>query len=209
LVLVNFGCGLSACEGWKNYDASPTLKVQRIWLIGNLAKRWVKPIFPQDAEYGDIVSGLPLDTGVADRVYCSHVLEHLSLSDFRRALSEVNRLMKPGAVFRGVLPDLAHEVAAYMADDSVDACSNFMRRTCLGVNDGSGGLFSSIRSLLGNSKHLWMWDYNGLAAELEAAGFVDIRTAIYGDSQCSEFVSIEEPDRWTNCLGFECRKSLF
>jgi hypothetical protein len=36
---VQYGSGpFSAPEGWKNYDASPTLKIQRIPLIGKLLK---------------------------------------------------------------------------------------------------------------------------------------------------------------------------
>jgi SAM-dependent methyltransferase len=204
---INFGCGLSAADDYVNYDSSPTLRLQRLPLIGSFAKSFVKPRFPDLVTYGNISKGLPEPSASADFVYCSHVLEHLSLADFRLALAEVFRILKPGGIFRGVLPDLESEVRAYLADDSVDACSRFMRSSSLGQEQRPSGLVGRLRSLIGNSQHLWMWDYKGIAAELEHTGFVEIRHAEYGDSRYPEFETVEDPDRWVNCLGFECRKS--
>ena len=43
------------------------------------------------------------------------------------------RVLKPGRVFRGVLPDLAYSVGRYIADKSESACSSFMSSTGLGT----------------------------------------------------------------------------
>ena len=64
-----------------------------------------------------------------------------------------------------------------------------------------------LRSWLGNSRHLWMWDYRSLAHRLAQAGFVDIRPARIGDSSEPAFADVESPERWQDSLGFECRKS--
>ena len=56
---VNFGCGLSVDVGWANYDASPTLRLQRLPIFAPLAKAWIKPRFPDVVCYGDIIRGLP------------------------------------------------------------------------------------------------------------------------------------------------------
>ena len=53
---VQYGCGLSAPVGWQNFDASPTLRLQKIPLIGKLVR---KVDFPSNVLYGDIVKGLP------------------------------------------------------------------------------------------------------------------------------------------------------
>ena len=206
MTMINFGCGLSVATDWINYDASPTMRLQRLPLVGTLAKSLVKPRFPDLVRYGDIARGMPEEACSADLVYCSHILEHLSLTDCRLALAEVLRILKPGGVFRGVLPDLEADVRAYLADPSADACSAFMRATSLGHVRRSLGLVGRLRALLGNSQHLWMWDYKGLAAELQSAGFVDIRRAQYNDSAYPAFVAIEDLGRWDACLGFECRK---
>lgn len=51
-----------------------------------------------------------------------------------------------------------------------------------------------------------MWDYKAIAAELEQAGFRDIRRAAFNDSQDVLFRDVEELSRWENCLGVECFK---
>ena len=89
---VQYGCGLSAPEHWINFDASPTLRLQRIPLFGKLAK---KVDFPKTVKFGDITKKLPgIKQGTCDAIYCSHVLEHLSLQDFRIALRHSFELLK-------------------------------------------------------------------------------------------------------------------
>ena len=204
-MFIQYGCGYSSPDGWRNFDASPTLRFERLPVIGKLYTKNDSP-FPANVEYGDIVRGLPLQDGSCDGVYCSHVLEHLSLSDCRTALKHTFKLLKPGGVFRLVLPDLEHSVRLYQQDESADAASSFMRETFLGQEQRARGLAGFVKSWLGNSQHLWMWDYKALAEELEAVGFVDIRRAEYGDSPEPKFKTVEEAVRWENCLGIECRK---
>lgn len=142
---VNFGCGLNVAADWVNFDASPTLRLQRLPLVGRVARALIRPPFPNLASFGDIVRGLPLSPDSVDLAYSSHVLEHLSLRDFRQALAEVLRILKPGGVFRGVLPDLEVEARTYLADLADDACSRFMQRTYLGVCDRQRGLSGLLR----------------------------------------------------------------
>lgn len=79
---VQYGAGLSEPPNWLNYDASPTLRAQRLSLLGALAHHFGGPKFPSDVIYGDISKGLPVADGNARGVYASHVLEHLSLREF-------------------------------------------------------------------------------------------------------------------------------
>ena len=208
MTFINFGCGLSVGAGWQNFDASPTLRLQRWPLVGMAARAWLAPQFPSEAQYGDVVMGLPVNGGSVELVYCSHVLEHLALDDLRLALAEVARIMKPGGIFRGVLPDLQNEVRVYLADPSEDACSRFMARTSLGLPVRRRGLLAHLRSLYGNSQHHWMWDYKGLQAELQVAGFVAVRRAQYGDSKHAPFAVVEDEARWRDALGFECLRAV-
>jgi len=39
-------------------------------------------------------------------VYASHVLEHLALDEFHRAIENTMRILEKGGVFRLVVPDL-------------------------------------------------------------------------------------------------------
>lgn len=74
---IHFGCGAHKFEGWINHDIDVDLKYR-----------------------------LPYDPDCADMVYCSHVAEHLNSHDAMGFFSEVHRILKPGGVFRVVVPTL-------------------------------------------------------------------------------------------------------
>jgi hypothetical protein len=204
---VQYGCGFTAPDGWINYDSSPTLRFERIPLLGKLYTRNSQR-FPGNVKYGDIVKGLPEAPDSCDAVYCSHVLEHLAYNDFIRALKNTYLILKPGATFRGVVPDLKAAVTDYLAQyDKQDAPANIlMQTTMLGVESRNKGLIGGIKGLYGNSKHLWMWDYKSLAFELDKIGFKNIRQAKYGDADDVQFSIVEEEDRFYKAAAFECKK---
>jgi hypothetical protein len=136
-------------------------------------------------------------------VYCSHVLEHLALLDLRTALRNVRRLLRPGGTFRLVLPDLEALARSYLSSADVSAAATFMEASHLGVRARASGIPGRLRASLGNSAHLWMWDYKGLAAELSSAGFVRVRRAEMRDNPDPRLAAVEEPGRWNNSLGME------
>ena len=201
---LQYGCGLSAPPDWMNYDASPSLRLQRLPIIGR-ARGLGAVRFPAQVRYGDIVKGIPVGDASCRAVYCSHVLEHLSLRDFRFALRNTHRLLKRGAIFRLVVPDLRAAAARYLADQSERAAPHFMTETFLGVTERSRSLGGLLRGWLGNSQHLWMWDYASLRHELELAGFSAARRAQLGDSEDPLFASVEDPTRWTDAVGIQCQ----
>lgn len=202
---VQYGCGLSAPKIWRNFDASPTLRFERLLVIGRLYRK-NKFRFPDNVEYGDIVKGLPVPVESCKGVYCSHILEHLSLNDFRVALRNTKKILQSGGIFRLVVPDLEYAAKRYIDNPSNDAALEFMRETSLGHESRTRGLRGLISAWLGNSQHLWMWDYKSIQQELENTGFVDVRRAYFGDSYDPMFETVEEKGRWENSLGIECRK---
>jgi len=202
---VQYGCGWSAPNGWQNFDASPTLRFERLPFIGRLHTK-NKSRFPNNIEWGDIIKGLPLPQNSCKGVYCSHILEHLSLNDFRIALRNTIKILEPGGIFRLVLPDLELSVRNYIENPSNDASLEFMNETSLGHETRARGFKGLLKVWLGNNLHLWMWDYKSIKLELEHAGFIEVRRATIGDSYDSYFGTVEELGRWENCLGVECRK---
>src|SRR5262245_50409478 len=171
-LLVQYGCGLSAPPSWLNFDASPSLVAQRIPIFGNwLRVMWNAPQFPREVRYGDIVKGLSLPAGSCSAIYCSHILEHLSLTDCRMALQNTWQYLDAEGIFRFVLPDLEHIATAYVQSHDSEAAHRLMRESLLGCEARPRGFAGLIRSWLGNSKHLWMWDYKSMAAELASIGF--------------------------------------
>jgi len=202
---VQYGCGWSAPEGWRNFDVSPTLRFERIPLVGRLYTK-NQERFPKGVQYGDIISGLPLADNSCQIVYCSHVLEHLALKDLRRALRNTYKILAVGGVFRFVVPDLEYAINTYAATPSHEAAVAFMRMTLLGREERVRHIRGIIREWLGNNHHLWMWDFKAIRFELQQAGFRCIRRAYFGDSHYAVFKEVEVPDRWKNCLGVECEK---
>ena len=207
MIKLNLGCGISVYDGWTNYDGSPTLWLQRINLIGPLFK-FIKPNFPKEVLYGNVLTKIPHRDNSVDLIYSSHMLEHLSLIDFKLEILEIYRLLKPGGVFRAVIPDLEYSIKEYIANEDPDANSKFLNETFLGIETRPKGLLEILRSNIGNSRHLWMWDFKGLFLELEKVGFINISRAFFQDSRIEDFKDVEDYDRWNNCLGFECQKPL-
>ena len=207
MVKLNLGCGLSTHDGWVNYDNSPRLKLQRLPLVGHFFKL-LKPTFPSEVFYGDITTRIPAQSNSVDFIYSSHMLEHLSLEDFKLALHEIYRLLKPGGVFRGVVPDLEASIEVYLSKTNPEAGSEFLKEINLGIEKKPKGVLSKIKSILGSSCHLWMWDYKGISFELDKVGYINISRAFFNDSNIQEFMSIEKFDRWNHCLGFECQKPI-
>lgn len=200
---VQFGCGLCAPEGWLNFDASPRLRVEKNPIIGRFLRH---PIFPKNCKYGDIVKGLPLKPGTCDVLYSSHVLEHLSLDDCRLSLSKSFILLKQGGVFRAVVPDLEMAARTYLASERDDRALDFLKSTLLGKEKRIRTIKGWLHEAIGNSNHLWLWDFKGLAAELKRAGFIDIRKAVYGDTNDEMIARVEDETRWSNALGVDCLK---
>jgi predicted SAM-dependent methyltransferase len=207
---IQFGCGTSAAPSWRNFDIGPSFWLQKRFpfLKSSLVKRGF-PDYPVSAiEVGDVTKGLPVRQRSAKAVYCSHVLEHLTLEEFRIAVRNVYSYLREDGLFRMVVPDLEHLTSAYLADQSSEAAFRFMNDACLGEERLPRGLRALPRAVFGRTRHLWMWDYKGLSKELAEAGFTHIRRAQMGDSVEPRFVDVEDAGRWENCLGVECRKPV-
>src|ERR1700730_11293169 len=179
-----YGCGHSAPDGWLNYDASFTLRVERLPVAGRFVRKNAQR-FPANVIFGDIVKGLPVPEGSADGGYASHVLEHLSRASMLVALQNTYRLLRPNGIFRLIVPDLEARARRYLADLEAmqsDANDRFLRSSYLGVEADSKGLAGLASAMFGRSMHLWMWDYPSIEAALKAAGFTSIRRCDMGDS---------------------------
>lgn len=207
---VNYGCGKMAPESWTNFDASPTLRMQNILVLGSIFKNNQETVFPSNVKYGDIVKGLPLEENSCDGIYCSHVLEHLSLNDFMQALKNTYRVLKPGGIFRCVVPDLETYARDYItALDAGDdnASIDFVgHRSLFGQKSRTRGLKAIVSNYYGNSRHLWMWDKHSLKKALSEAGFVDVRDCEFNDSTDEMFKEVEQESRFREAVAVESKK---
>ena len=208
-----FGCGMSGVPTWMNFDNSRSLWLERFPVFGCLyvgKKSFdggrVRKRYPPHVLFGDIVAGLPVPPASFDGVYSSHVLEHLSLEGCRTALRNVLKILKPGGVFRLVVPDLKLEVQKYLNNSTNSAAVDFIRATRMGREDEVGRLRLAIQGFFGSHRHLWLWDYESMRYELEVAGFDSIRRASFNDSQDPRFIEVEDPKRFQSALAIECKR---
>ena len=205
---VQYGCGLCAPIEWLNFDASPTLRIQKIPLIVSILPRNVT--FPANVKYGNIITGLPVSPGSCDGVYCSHTLEHLSLHDFRKALKNTYEMLKPDGIFRCIVPDLEYSTRKYISaldeGDGNTSSLTFMSDTLLGLVERPRGLKNILSKLIGNANHLWMWDTKSLINELRNVGFRNVRVCKYNDSGDDMFKYVEDPQWFLYSVAAHCIK---
>lgn len=199
-VYVQYGAGWSSGEGWRNFDSSPRLWMERLPIFGPLFSQGGAG-YPADVEFGNILTGLPLPDGSVRGIYASHVLEHLSYVDFQIALRNTFRLLEPGGVFRLIVPDLEERARRYIdraRDCDPLAAESFMEECCLGAFERPKSLIEHFKASLGNTGHLWMWDRFSMQAALEKVGFVEVRFCQFGDAPDSAFRAVEAPDRFVD-----------
>ena len=198
-VYVQFG-GFADCPaGWRNFEPSIYLRLARVPFFGALIARWLPHQFPETVEVGDIVKGLPIEDGQVDVVFCSHVLEHLAYEDFLFAIRNVHKLLRPGGVFRLVVPDLEGRAKYYLENmaNLPNPATWLMTSTLLGVIPRRKRTVQAcVKALVSSTEHRWMWDYKTLAHELLATGFSAVRRIEYGESNDPVIRAAEKESRF-------------
>lgn len=207
---VQYGCGKCAPDNWINFDISPTLRLEKLPVIGKFFVRKQWGAYPKNVKVGDILKGLPkIKDNSCDAVYCSHVLEHLHRYNLQKALFNTYKILKKGGVFRLVVPDFQVFVNTYIENKSKGiktACDTLISCTLMGEEVERKSFSDKISSTFGNSKHLWNYDFESMSLELERAGFKDIRRAELNDSENEDFLAVEDFGRFYLCLAIECKK---
>ncbi|NEO32994.1 MAG: methyltransferase domain-containing protein [Symploca sp. SIO3C6] len=211
-ICLNIGSGLVSPDGWKNIDNSPTLKISKIPLIGQLLISVVGgPPWPKSVNNGDIVKGLKISKGSCENIFASHVLEHLSLSDFHLAMSNIYSYLKPGGIFRAIVPDLEQYIDNYInhrSDStlSAKAAHEFIETSWLGHPGKRSSIYYRLQEAFSNSRHQWMWDEPSLKNAFAQHGFKNIRRCNYGDWSDARFSAVDQESRYLNAISIEGTK---
>jgi len=158
---LHIGCGPGHLPGWINIDVQPApLAMNVLW-------------------------GLPFAERSVQRVFVSHLLEHLFFPrDVQFFLGELKRVMAPGGVVRIVVPDLEKCISAYAANDR--AFFESRRETWSWWPENATRLedFLAYAGAGAEPAHLFEahkygYDFETLAKVLGEAGFERVRASTY------------------------------
>lgn len=206
-LLLNLGCGPEVRPSpWTDIDGSWNLRLQTTgWgrVLAPLVARHRTHRWPGHVRWMDITRGLPFDSGSADAVYASHVLEHLYREDALKLLSECRRILKPDGVLRLVLPDLASLARAYLAEPGPDAALRFNAALLMREGSSRVGGVKKLQTLFADfHSHKFMYDAPLLSHDLTALGFREVSERACLDSRIPEIGHVEQAGRILNGAGF-------
>lgn len=163
---LHIGCGNTKLDGWVNIDLSERLDtVDIVW---------------------DATEGFPFKDESCVLIYNEHFLEHLTVKQASRFLTECYRLLKPGGILRIAMPSLEYVVQKYNSED-------WRNQAWLTWPQYQ---FVQTRAEMLNISfrwwgHQWFYDHEELHRRIHEAGFVQVRDVEWGSSNVSELRNLE------------------
>lgn len=153
--------------------------------IGGTAARpgWlVTNVHPTARHYLDATRTWPIESGAVELVYADNVIEHVPLQAGRTMLAEAHRCLRPGGTLRLVTPDLRKHVEEYLR--GAEAVSGTLAEGYRGMGLPVEHAVDLLRIPVAMFEHHvgYVYDVAALSAELERAGFVDVRECALGHS---------------------------
>ena len=128
--------------------------------------------------FWNLAYGLPFPDRSVDRIYSSHLLEHLTFIQGQNLLVECRRVLKPGGELSVCVPDARMYVDAYLGELTLD-------RSDFGV---AGAYFetTAIDALnyiaYMDDHHKYMFDQENLNFRLQIAGFDSVESRDFDPS---------------------------
>jgi predicted SAM-dependent methyltransferase len=131
--------------------------------------------------YLNAVEVWPVPPGSVSYIYADNFIEHITIDDARRFLSNAFTALRPGGIIRIVTPNVRTAAEAYLGGGSLlEAMLDRHRRNGYRVEYA----VDVLRIVFAESEHWrgYLYDEEALSAELRRAGFVDASVCRVGES---------------------------
>jgi len=201
---LNLGCGFQVVDSWVNVDYYLGARLAHVPLFRaiNRKLRFFNHDWDDRIIIHDLTKRFPWRDSSVEVIYTSHFLEHLSRCQGRDFLEECFRVLKPGAIMRVIVPDLASIVGAYLRGEV--RADEFVEKL--------GALYevypNSIKTRLApflDYPHKCMYDPKCLLSIMNETGFIaEVRRPF--DSRIEDIEAIELPERTRDAVIVEATK---
>jgi predicted SAM-dependent methyltransferase len=148
----------------------------------------------------DLQRPLPFADATFDGVFSEHVLEHFTEEDGLQLAAEVARILRPGGVFRVVVPDGEFVLRSYF--DEPDELVRYR-----GAGEPGETAMEMVNSFFRQRyEHQFMYDWPTLRRLLERAGFGEVTRSAFGAAALEPKLAIDDPKYARESLYVEARK---
>jgi len=163
--LLHLGSGPNLLEGFVNLDYHWWPKLDLCW---------------------DFNRGIPLRDASIDGIFTEHCLEHITFDQCHRLLRECQRILKPGALIRIVVPDAEYYLNLYQRIRSGENVEFYQD-----ANDPFT-FFSTPMTEVNRAfrayGHRFLYDYETMAEMLRWSGFENVRRESFMNGQISQLL---------------------
>ena len=168
---LQLGSGQSVDEGWLCTD---------------------KNIFRPELVQLDVTRRFPLDDGCIDYIYSEHMIEHITRPQASYMLRESWRVLRPGGKIRTATPDLRVLAAltAEVPDPAGVAYMQWLSRLAPAQAPEPTACYV-LNVAFRHWGHRFLYDRETLTAALHAAGFEDVRSVDFGQSEDEHLRGLE------------------
>ena len=140
----------------------------------------------------DLRYKLPFKSDKFEAVFSEHTVEHLYPSEVKNLFKEIYRVMKPGGIFRVIVPDLKRSIDYYNH-----------KNIYLGQKFRSG--CEAIWNISSNFEHKSLWDAEWLILNLKESNFQNVKELGYKNSQLTDLI-LDKEGREVESIYIEAKK---
>ena len=161
---------IGSMKKWKRLELSDTVKLE----LGSGAKKGVNGWTTVDQTNADISwdlrNGIPLPNDSVDRIYSSHLLEHIPYDQLLPFLRECRRVMKSNAEFSVCVPNFRLYIDAYKDGKLFRSRETWWQP---GLIDTGSSMDQLNYLAYMKDEHKYMFDEENLINTLAKAGFLN------------------------------------